>query len=145
MQRDEAKKMRKFKWFEFPRSHNVIMGCVQQMFNLKARVISETYDGEKFGNGIYYRLVYGREQDRKKWEILMAFEERILINTVGKLMGVRSEKLDVMMINAARYSACQFVWHVMRHFPVVETYEIQEENLLTYEEFQEASGMMVGT
>ena len=67
----------------------------------------------------------------------MAFEERILINTVGKLMGVRSEKLDVMMINAARYSACQFVWHVMRHFPVVESYEIQEENLLTYEEFQQ--------
>lgn len=116
---------------------NVITGCVQQMFNLKARVISETYDGEKFGNGIYYRLVYGREQDRKKWEILMAFEERILINTVGKLMGVRSEKLDVMMINAVRYSACQFVWHVMRHFPVVESYEMQEENLLTYEEFQQ--------
>ena len=37
---------------------NVIMDCVHQMFDLKARVISETYDGEKFGNGIYYRMVY---------------------------------------------------------------------------------------
>lgn len=116
---------------------SVITECLQQMFGLKARVISETYDGEKFGNGIYYRMVYGREQDRKKWEIIMVFEEKILVNTIGKLMGVRSKKLDVMLINAARYSASQFVWHVMSHFPSVETYEMQEESLLTYEQFQE--------
>ncbi len=116
---------------------NVIMDCVHQMFDLKARVISETYDGEKFGNGIYYRMVYGREQDRKKWEIIMVFEEKILVNTIGKLMGVRSKKLDVMLINAARYSAGQFIWHVMSHFPSVEAYEVQEENLLTYEQFQQ--------
>ncbi len=115
----------------------VIIDCLQQMFNLKARVLSETYDGEKFGNGIYYRLVYGREQDRKKWEIIMVFEERILVNTIGKLMGVRSEKLDVMLINAVRYSASQFVWHVMSHFPAMENYEMQEESLLTYEEFHQ--------
>ena len=48
----------------------VIIQCLQHMFGLKATVISETYDGEKFGDGIYYRLVYGREQDKKKWEIM---------------------------------------------------------------------------
>lgn len=115
----------------------VITEGLHQMFHLKAREISESYDGEKFGNGVYYRLVYGREQDRKKWEIIMAFEEKILVNTIGKLLGVRSEKLDVMLINAARYSASQFVWHVMSHFPSVETYEMEEENLLTYEEFHQ--------
>lgn len=118
----------------------VIMDCLQRMFNLRAREISESYDGERFGNGIYYRLVYGREQDRKKWEIIMAFEEKILINTIGKLLGVRSGKLDVMLINAVRYSASQFVWHVMSHFPSVQTYEIEEENLLTYEEFHRIFG-----
>lgn len=116
---------------------SVISSCLMQMFGLKAKVISETYDGEKFGSGIYYRLVYGREQDQRKWEIIMAFEEKILVNTVGKIMGVRSEKLDVMLLNAARYSASQFVWHVMSRFPSVETYEMQEENLLTYEEFRQ--------
>lgn len=115
----------------------VITDCLQRMFNLRAREISESYDGEKFGDGIYYRLVYGREQDRKKWEIVMAFEEKILVNTIGKLLGVHSEKLDVMLINAVRYSASQFVWHVMSHFPSAETYEIEEENLLTYEEFHQ--------
>lgn len=115
----------------------VIAEGLHQMFHLKAREISESYGGERFGNGVYYRLVYGREQDRKKWEIIMAFDEKILVNTIGKLLGVRSEKLDVMLINAARYSASQFVWHVMSHFPSVETYEMEEENLLTYEEFHQ--------
>lgn len=67
----------------------------------------------------------------------MVFEEKILVNTIGKLMGVRSKKLDVMLINATRYSAGQFIWHVMSHFPSVEAYEVQEENLLTYEQFQQ--------
>ena len=116
---------------------NVIAKCLVQMFGLKSRVISDTYDGEKFGNGVYYRVVYGKEQDRKKWEIYMAFEDKILINTVGRLMGIQSQKLDVMLINAVRYSASQFVWHVMSHFPVMETYEMQEENFLTYDEFHQ--------
>lgn len=67
----------------------------------------------------------------------MVFEEKLLVNTIGKLMGVRSKKLDVMLINATRYSASQFIWHVMSHFPSVEAYEVQEENLLTYEQFQQ--------
>ena len=44
----------------------MIMELLHQMFRLNARVISETYGGERFGNGIYYRLVYGRKQDGKK-------------------------------------------------------------------------------
>ena len=82
-------------------------------------------------------MVYGREQDENIWEIFLVFEEKILINTVGKLMGLRSDKLDVMLINAARYTASQFVCHVMERFPSIQSYEMQEENLLTYEQFQE--------
>ena len=115
----------------------VIMKLLQQMFQLNSQVISEAYGGERFGNGIYYRLVYGRQRDGKKWEIILVFEEKILINTVGRLMGVRSDKLDVMLINAARYTAGQFVCHVMEHFPSIRSYEMEEENLLTYEQFQE--------
>lgn len=115
----------------------VIENLVYQMFQLKAEAISETYGGERFGNGVYYRLIYGREQDDEKWEIILVFDEKILINTVGKLMGLHSEKLDFLLINAARYTAGQFVWNVMKHFPVMELYEVQEETLLTYEQFQE--------
>lgn len=114
-----------------------ILELLKNMFQLKAQVISNAYDGERFGKGVYYRLVYSRAQDDKKWEILLVFEDDILLNTVGKLMGVRSEKLDIMLLNAARYTACQFVRRIMDHHPSIHSYDMAEENLLTYEQFHE--------
>ncbi|MCI9486011.1 MAG: response regulator [Lachnospiraceae bacterium] len=115
----------------------VISRMLYDMFQLKAQVISDAYGGERFGKGVYYRLVYGREADDKKWEILLAFEEKLLVSTVGKIMGVHSDKLDVMLLNAVRYTASQFVWRVMCHFPSAESYELVEENLLTYDQFED--------
>ena len=114
-----------------------IIQLLYNMFHLESNVISETYSGEKFGRGIYYRSIYttGRDEE-EKWEILMAFEEQLLINTVGKIMGIKSNKLDTMLLNATRYTAQQFVKRVMKYFPHEESYEIEEENLLTYEQFK---------
>ncbi len=114
-----------------------ILELLKNMFQLKAQVISNAYDGERFGKGVYYRLVYGRETDDKQWEILLVFEDSILLNTVGKLMGVRSDKLDIMLLNAVRYTACQFVRRIMNHYPSIHSYDMTEENLLTYEQFHE--------
>lgn len=122
---------------ELAAMEQMILKLVHNMFHIKAQVISESYGGERFGKGVYYRLVYGREQDDEKWEILMAFEDRILINTVGKLMGVNTDKLDIMLLNAARYTACQFIGRVMAHYPAVSTYKMEEEDLLTYEQFHQ--------
>lgn len=115
----------------------IILDLIQSMFHLKAQVISNTYDGEQFGQGVYYRLVYGRAQDDKKWEILLVFEDNILLNTVGKLMGIQSDKPDIILLNAVRYTACQFVRCVMNHYPSTHSYDMSEENLLTYEQFHE--------
>lgn len=115
----------------------LILKLMRDMFQLKAKVISESYGGERFGKGIYYRLVYGREQDNEKWEILMAFEDKILINTVGKLMRVNTNKLDMVLMNAVRYTASQFIRYVMDHYPTANTFEMVEENLLSYEQFHQ--------
>ncbi len=122
---------------ELAAMEELILKLLKNMFQLKAQVISTAYGGEKFGKGVYYRLVYSREQDDKKWEILLVFEDSILINTVGKLMGIKSDKLDIMLLNAVRYTACQFVRRVMNHYPSISSYDMTEENLLTYEQFYE--------
>ena len=38
----------------------IIRNLLKNMFRLNAQVITNAYDGEKFGQGIYYRLVYSR-------------------------------------------------------------------------------------
>ncbi len=114
----------------------VIAELVFDMFHLESQLISDAYNGEKFGKGVYYRLVYGPKGEEKKQEILLVFEEKLLVSTVGKVMGLQTNKLDSMLLHAARFTAKQFVGRVMEQFPTWESCELREENLLSYEQFQ---------
>lgn len=114
----------------------VIVQLVFDMFRLESHLISDAYGGEKFGQGVYCRLVYGTDQTEKRQEVFLVFEERLLINTVGKIMGIQTNKLDAMLTHATRYAARQFVKGVMEQFPSLEDYELKQENLLSFEQFQ---------
>ena len=114
----------------------VILQLVFDMFHLESRLISDAYGGEKFGTGVYYRLVYGTPKDEMKQEIILIFEEKLLVNTVGKILGVKTNKLDSMLVHASRYTAQQFVGRVLEHLPAAEQYSLKEEDLLSYEQFR---------
>lgn len=116
-----------------------IVQLLNELFQLDSRVISEHYGGEKFGKGFYYRLVYSSKDD-KEWEVILIFEERLLLATMGKMMGEQSDKVNVMLMNAVRYTARQFVDRIRIHFPTIVSYEIKNESLLTYEQFQKIFG-----
>lgn len=121
---------------ELEAMRDLISQLVFDMFHLKSQMISDAYTGEKFGQGVYYRLAYGTKQDKRKQEVILIFEEKLLINTVGKIMKVSSDKLNATLIHATRHTAQQFVGRIMKYLPTEETYELKEENLLSYEEFQ---------
>ncbi|MCI8376482.1 MAG: response regulator [Lachnospiraceae bacterium] len=114
----------------------VIIQLVFDMFHLESQMISDAYGGEKFGRGVYYRMVYGAGSEDQKQEIILVFEERLLIKTVGKAMGIQTNRLESKLIHATRYTAQQFVGRILEHFPTTEDYKLKEENLLTYEEFR---------
>lgn len=119
--------------------HDAMVQLINQLLNdlfqVKPYVVSESYGGEKFGKGIYYRLVYANKAGEKS-ESILVFEERTLLNTVGKMLDPNAKKVTVMTINAVRYTARQFVERIMLLFPPMEGYELKSENLLTYEQFQ---------
>ncbi|MCI8360718.1 MAG: response regulator, partial [Clostridiales bacterium] len=114
----------------------LIIQLLFDLFQLESHMISDAYNGEKFGKGVYYRLVYGTPQDEKKQEVLLVLEEQLLLNTVGKVMGLQSNKLETMLVHAARYTAQQFVGRLMEQLPAMEGFTLKEENLLTYEQFR---------
>lgn len=114
----------------------VLIQILYEVFRLESRVISEAYGGEKFDKGIYYRLAY-RSQEGGKWEIFLAYDDKILLNTVGRIMGFHFEKVNSTVINATRYMARQFMERVKDYFPSVELHELKEENLLNYRQFKE--------
>lgn len=112
-----------------------ITGLLHSMFQLDSRLVSDCYGGEKFGDGIYYRLIYSTK-DKKRWEFVLVFEEKLIVSTIGSVMNTKSEALNTMMMNAARYVARQLVERVKGYFPSSENFEIKEEQLLTYEQFK---------
>ena len=113
----------------------VILQLVFDMFQLESHIISDSYTGEKFGKGVYYRLVYSIPGQTQRQEIFMVFEDDLLINTVGKVLGIQTNKLADMLIHAARYTTRQFVGRVLEQLPTMDGCALQEENLLTYDEF----------
>lgn len=113
---------------------HVITRLVFELFQLDAKLVSESYGGEKFGKGIYYRMVYGTGGD-EKWEIILVLEEKLVLNTVGVLMGMQSDGVNVMMVNASRYVAQQFTSRIREIFPSFGSYGLLDENLLDYEQF----------
>lgn len=115
----------------------VITELIFDMFQLESQLISDTYAGEKFGSGVYYRLVWGCPQEEKKLEIFLVMEEQLLVNTVGKILGLNTNRLDSMLLHATRYSARQFVTRAMECFPDLNDYSIEEENFLSYEQFRD--------
>lgn len=116
-----------------------ILRLLKDVFQLDARVLSESYSGEKFGTGIYYRLLYASDEG-EKWEFLLVFEEKLLVKTVGSIVDTDSDKVNVMMMNATRYIARQFVERIMVHFPTKGQLELKEENLLSYKQFERVFG-----
>ncbi len=112
-----------------------ILQLLHGMFQLEARVVSECYGGEKFGSGIYYRLCYSTSSGERQ-EVILIYEEKLLIDTVGRLIGSQSGKLDVMIMNAARYTAMQFAESVRKCTVSGELYQLDSEHLLTCEQFQ---------
>lgn len=110
----------------------------QQIFNIfhvEAHLMSDRYGAEKFGNGIYYRLVYGAPDIDEKLEIVLVFEEQMIINTVGKVLGLHTNELDTMLLHATRYSARQLVKNIVDCFPNLSNYGLEEEDFLTYTDF----------
>ena len=112
-----------------------ITGLLHSMFQLDSRLISDCYGGEKFGDGIYYRLIYSTKE-KKRWEFLLVLEEKLIVSSIGSVMDMKSEAVNSMLMNAARYVARQLVERVKRYFPSSENFEMEEEQLLTYEQFQ---------
>lgn len=114
----------------------VIVQLIFDMFHLESHLISDTYNGENFGNCVYYRLIYETPTLKQQQDVILVFEETLLVNTIGKILGLKTNKLDNMLIHATRYTARQFADRVMEHFPTEETFKLKAENLLSFDQFE---------
>lgn len=113
---------------------HTIMKIVNDMFRLDIRIVSDNYSGEDFGKTIYYRMSYSSEEGQK-WDVILIFEESLLLNTVGQMLGIHFKKVDALVINATRHISLQFMDSIRGSFPTMASFQIERESLLTHEQF----------
>lgn len=127
------------KWSGIPHKEDIktleqsIIQLSYDMFQLNAQIISEQYAGEDFGKTICNRLVYHSQQMEKR-EIILVFEENLLLKIIGRILNTNFPKIDDMIINITRYITRQLLEKLREHIPTLDLYEIEKENLLTYEQ-----------
>lgn len=113
----------------------VITQLLFDLFHLEAHLISDTYSGEMFGDGVYCRYIFGIPNQKEKIEIFMVFDEQMAVDTIGKILGLSTNKLENMLFHAARYFGRQLITQAMACFPDLSDYQLEEESLLFYQDF----------
>lgn len=130
---------RSSKWADIPHDdekeamEQTVIQLMQDMFQLKAKMISGQYSGEDFGKVLCSRFVF-RGQNKEKWEVLLVFEEQFLLKIVGGILNTEYLRVDEMVINVSRYIFRQFLERMRESFPAMDLFELEKESLLTQEQ-----------
>lgn len=127
------------KWVDIPHEQEqeavkkTIIQLIDDIFHLKAKMISEQYGGEDFGRVLCYRFIY-RGKEKKKWEVILVYEEQLLLKIMSGILNMEYPRVDEMAINVSRYMSRQFLEKLRESFPALEMFELEKESLLTHEQ-----------
>lgn len=129
----------KSKWADIPHVEEkealeqAVVQLIDDIFHLKAKMISEQYAGEDFGKVVCCRFIYCGQQ-KEKWEITLVYEEHLLLKIISDILSTQYLRVDDMVINVTRYISRQFLERIRENFPSVDLFKVEKESLLTYEQ-----------
>lgn len=136
---------KKSKWIDIPHEkekealETIIVQLVQEIFHLRAKMISEQYTGEDFGKIVCCRFTYSGEK-KEKWEVTLVYEERLLLRIIGGILNAEYKTIDDMVINVTRYISRQFIERIRESFPSIALMKLKKESLLSYEQLLNSFG-----
>ena len=131
---------RKSKWTNLPSEEvidaieHTVIKVLNSMFRLDTKIVSDQYGGEDFGTVLCYKLSYSTDEDQPR-DVILIYEEQFLITIIGQLLGITFNKIDDLIINAARYISIQFMETVISYLPTIGLGNMEKESLLTYDQF----------
>lgn len=130
---------RKSKWTDIPHEkekealEQSVIQLIDDIFHLRAKLISEQYAGEDFGEVVCCRLIY-IGQNKEKWEITLVYEKYLLLKIISDILSTQYLRVDDMVVNIMRYLSRQFMERIRENFPSVDLFKLEKESLLTYEQ-----------
>ena len=98
--------------------------------------ISRRYSGEEFSTGktLCFRLTY-RTEEKKPIRLYLVYEESLVLHTLSEILGKDIYKIDQTVVTAMKLLSEQFVSRLKMHFPPAESYPLERNDMLTFEQF----------
>ena len=104
---------------------------MKEMLGITPRLVSEHYNGEDFGKAIFIRLTY-RDEANARVQVYMAYEERMVLQTFGEMLGKKLSRVDKTVLYAVSQLAQIMVRRIHRNFEHLGAYRLEKENVLSY-------------
>lgn len=106
---------------------------LQEMFEQEPQLLTEYYNGEAFGEGVFFRFSYGTKEKGKQ-DIILTFEKKLLIHMVEQQVE-EQERTGSVMLEIIRDMAEQLE-DIQEYFFEGERFEQMGENQLTRDQFR---------
>lgn len=126
------------RWYINPKQEELmaledaIERVVKEMLGITPRIVSGHYGGEDFGKAIFIRLSY-RDEQGARVRVYMAFEERMVLQTFGELLGRKLVRVDKTVVYAVNQLVQMMVKRIHFNFQHLGVFQLEKENVLSYE------------
>lgn len=108
-----------------------VIKALSDIFQLTPKTVSLHYEGEDFGNMVCISLIY-RGQNGETWNVILSYEESLLLYLVSNLLNVEYPKCNDIVINITRHVSRQLIESIRNCFPMLDLFEFEGESLMTY-------------
>ena len=119
-----------------------ILQGMHRLLRIDGTVVSENYSGQNFylGNKICYRLTY-HSKDKMFLKIYFIYEDRQILHLLSDILGRQVERLDQTAVYAMRLLSERLVEYVNKHFPLIDGYQLQKSEILSFEQLMRTFNM----
>lgn len=111
----------------------ICVGWLNAHIMIEDHAITEYYSGEDFASGraLCYRLAF-RTADKKAIQIYLLYEEKMVLNMIGEMLGHQIPRIDRTVAEAMAMLSQQFMSCISTHFSLTENPRPVKTDLLTF-------------
>lgn len=113
-----------------------IADTIEEIFKRQTNIVSEHYGGEDFGTCLIFRQTY-QHRENKRLQVFFILEERLILQTVGAMLGINLSKIDKMVSEAGKELSQQVIQRIGLNFQSSGQYKPVDSHIITKEQLQQ--------
>ncbi len=112
-----------------------VVQVAKDLLRMDARLVSDHYSGEDFceGNKLCFRLTYAMP-DQKKAQVYMIYEERMILASLGEMLGRQIKFADKTVVYTIKVLSQQFVERMALYFHPGQETGWEKTDLMTFDQ-----------